>query len=932
LNLPSTKYYIAQTAPIATMNRFGISAGVLLSRKLGTTPGNNWPLTNISSFDIHPTQSTKILVANLNSRIGVWDTTTMTSTLVSGQSFDSKGLLCFSTTVCIITSDPGGNYRLYTFNPSNLPTLTLVVAYNQAVSINDGRGPTFFFAKNIGLLFAHEMTKITVFKTSALSTVFMSWPSATPYYVSDVYCNTTQCWHAMTQYSQPRIRSILMSNTLQDGFFGNSIPHTVNPLTTFIRSFRFFNSENLIALGHSNINEIYFYEKFLCHSECSLCIEALNSNCTAYTAPKILSNGYCCDPSCATCTGSLSTQCTSCPATAGVYFKPQTSACGTCTDAGFFVSGSNCLQCHSSCATCSINSTHCLTCNPSTNFIHIYDGNVCNSTCDTANGRYVTTWNSQKACGACDGSCKTCTGAGLNACTLCNTGFALYADKSCRACKTGIGGEYTYTTTSGVLKCANCTSPCAICKGTTASAQSCTSCTNTPMTYLNPLTATCVSCTDPGFFISDIYCLQCDTSCLTCDHAPKHCLSCSTPTDYILLYNDNACYPTCDASIGKYITTKNGQNFCGACHPSCNTCRDAGPYACTVCDPGFTLNIDGSCGVCNIGDGGEYTYLSNDVLRCSPCTSPCLTCSGTSSSNQTCLSCISGFDLNPDGTCFQITCDYSCLTCTDSTASGCKTCKGGSYLSGTSCECLPGYYRDLTLGCLQCSTSCKSCSGVGSDMCLDCNNYATVVQGNCVCMMGYYASGGSCLPCSNECRTCSTTSTTCLSCKQGATLALGSCTPSVSGLVIDSSGEYSVPGCPYSCATCTAVNQKCLSCKPNAILLPDGTCLCKEGFKLNPATGGCEVISCFVSCKTCTGPGQTDCTSCRKGSSLDTSLTEPTTGACYCSLGYGYDDAGECAPCNPACSTCSLVNKCLLCQPGFIRLKMDFAVVPMDFS
>jgi hypothetical protein len=340
VNVPSTNYYIAQTAPVKTMNRFEISAGVLLSSLIGTLPGG-WTMTNIGSFDVYPGQTTKILAPNLINRISIWDTTTMTSTVVAGQTFGTRGLICSSSTVCIITSETsGGNNYLYTFDPSLLPTLTLTTVFSsRPVYLSYGRGPMLFVAKNIGLLFIHETTQMTVFKTSDLSVVFMSWPSATNYYVSDVYCTTTQCWHAMNQYSQPRMRSILMPSTLQEGFLGNSIPNTVDPATTFIRSFRYFNSENLIALGNSNYNEVYFYEKYPCHSECALCIEGLNSNCTACTAPKILSNGYCCDPSCATCTGSLSNQCTSCPATAGVYFRPLTSTCGSCTDPGFFISG-----------------------------------------------------------------------------------------------------------------------------------------------------------------------------------------------------------------------------------------------------------------------------------------------------------------------------------------------------------------------------------------------------------------------------------------------------------------------------------------------------------------------------------------------------------------------------------------------------------------
>ena len=566
------------------MNRFEISAGVLLSSLIGTTPAG-WTITNIGSFDVYPGQTTKILAPNLINRISIWDTTTMTSTVVSGQTFGSRGLICSSSTLCIITSETsGGNNYLYTFNPSLLPTLTLTAVFtSRPVLLSYGRGPMILVAQNIGLLFILETTQMTVFKTSDLSTVFMSWPSATNYYVSDVFCTTTQCWNAMTQYFQPRIRSILMPSTLQEGFLGNSIPNNWDPATTFIRAFRYFNSENLIALGNSNYNDVYFYEKYPCHSECSLCIEGLNSNCTACTAPKILSNGYCCDPSCATCSGSLSTQCTSCPATAGVYFRPLTATCGSCTDPGFFISGVNCLQCHTSCATCDTNSTHCLTCNPSTNYIHIYDGNVCNSTCDTANGRYVTTWSGQNACQKCDASCLTCSGAGPNACTSCDTGKALYADGSCGVCKTGSGGEYSYLVSS-VLSCKACASPCATCTGTSSSIQTCITCI--PGLFLNP-DGTCSTCTTPGF----------------------------------------------------YTYSNAGQDSCGTCSAPCSTCVGTA-LSCTSCSPGLFLEQSNSCSSCtNILN---YQYNEAGVDKCGICDASCSGCTTTSTN---CLACVAGAEI-----------------------------------------------------------------------------------------------------------------------------------------------------------------------------------------------------------------------------------------------------------------------------------------------
>jgi hypothetical protein len=665
----------------------------------------------------------------------------------------------------------------------------------------------------------------------------------------------------------------------------------------------------------------YFYKDktfFQCHQSCYTCDEVTSDKCLTCkrgASSNTASSGVCSchggmmmsddpnkwgdciyncnDPACAVC--SFSTTCTFCKGELTVQ-------AGKCTcPLGKYKDGSICKWCHQECQTCTGGlNTQCVDCKSNA----YLSGGRCY--CDT--GYFM---DGKGVCQLCGSTCSGgCTSGLANGCSACTPDRVLGSapDTTCRLAKDSI--KYCYPT-------------CVTCDGLTRS--DCITC-KVGMTRTNAgLAKSECKCTDTKKYFSFITenCESCHSACLTCN-GPNYteCTSCTPPA---LLDQTGSCSCPPNTSVGTDIDPY----LCTAIivgDPTCLTYKGTLPTDCLACKSIASKDYSSNCRC----PSGHYF---DSVYTCMPCDPSCLQCSGPT--NKNCLQCKYGFVLDSDGhcrceegyqmmadgTCSQIICHYSCLACIDSTASGCKTCKTGSYLSGTSCECLPGFYRDLSLGCLQCSSSCKSCSGVGSDMCLDCNNYATVVQGNCVCMMGYFASGASCLPCSNQCRTCSTSSTTCLSCKQGATLTLGSCIPSVSGLVIDSSGEYSVPGCPYSCATCTAVNQKCLSCKPNAILLPDGTCLCKEGFKLNSATGGCEVINCFVSCKTCIGPGQSDCTSCGKGSSLDTSLTEPKTGACYCSLGYGYDDAGECAPCNLTCSTCSLVSKCILCQPGLIPLQ-----------
>ncbi|GAA5853684.1 hypothetical protein JCM9279_000275 [Rhodotorula babjevae] len=138
-----------------------------------------------------------------------------------------------------------------------------------------------------------------------------------------------------------------------------------------------------------------------------------------------------CDSTCATC--SLSTShCTSCASTSALILNG-TCISGSSCPAGYFAPSSNtstCLACHPDCATCSSSSTTCLTCPPSRPVLT--PSGSCVATC--ASSEYSDT--AKSSCVACSSTCATCSGSGSSACMSCPAGQRLKSG-SCSARRDG---------------------------------------------------------------------------------------------------------------------------------------------------------------------------------------------------------------------------------------------------------------------------------------------------------------------------------------------------------------------------------------------------------------------------------------------------------------------------------------------------------------
>ena len=140
------------------------------------------------------------------------------------------------------------------------------------------------------------------------------------------------------------------------------------------------------------------------------------------------------------------------------------------------------------------------------------------------------------ACLDCDNSCAICSGTLPTQCKGCPPDtYFLSSNSSCVACD--IDGYFI----SGNNR-TQCDPICLNCDG--ALATNCLSCPSSPVaTYLLSSNHSCVACNIESYFIPSPECLQCDSSCLTCDgELATNCLSClSSPVATYLLSSNHSC-------------------------------------------------------------------------------------------------------------------------------------------------------------------------------------------------------------------------------------------------------------------------------------------------------------------------------------------------------------------------------------------------------
>jgi hypothetical protein len=316
--------------------------------------------------------------------------------------------------------------------------------------------------------------------------------------------------------------------------------------------------------------------------------------------------------------------------------------------------------------------------------------------------------------------------------------------------------------------------------------------------------------------------------------------------------------------------------------------------------------------------------INSDCLTCPPYsyvgpTGRCTCQSGYSfnSTSRTCLQdCFANAYRNQFGDCV---CNNGYYRVGNSCVPQNPCTVAGQTNSGSGCVCPQGQIVDINLN------KCSYCNAPGEQRQLD---------GTCNCVSVYQPTASGCQPCPANSQY-SSGQQRCL-CNSGYSLsATGLCVPQCpSGAYFDSSlgrcvcqqsNQYVIDGYCQVCVVNTHYDSvsgrcvcdagyaknsydQCQRCDLNSRYNAAGTaCLCNDGYF---GTGFiCSL--CDPTCRTCSGPGRSQCLSCNSSA--------PSSGYCLvtCPSGQYRDSTNQCQACSANCLACTSAITCSSCQNGY---------------
>ncbi|KCV70859.1 hypothetical protein H696_03220 [Fonticula alba] len=689
-----------------------------------------------------------------------------------------------------------------------------------------------------------------------------------------------------------------------------------------------------------------------CAASCASCLGPSPGQCTACSGNRFLPAGLpgaCrpCDPACDRCLGATAADCLACaagwlrtPAGACVRSCPDGTGisssdakqCAPCADAGCLScvtdqagalcracgpglqlddSGTQCLQCHASCATCGAPGPGaCLTCAPGL-MLH---QDTCVGACPPG------THAAGAACDACAPRCATCSGPLSTDCLSCPAGWALQQDNACLP--------------DPCPACACDDAACAACSPDDPAL--CLVCM--PGWLLLPGSHTCVEACPEAMFpaASGDACLPCHGSCAECSaHRSNACTAC--PPARVL--DRGYCRPACPA-LGFF--QQGGR--CIPCHESCLSCAGPEAHQCHLCPRSHVFHQARCLDSCP----PTSTPLAG---ACVPCDTSCAECHGPTAGQCSacpmprpnlwegaCMGACPERTFPDGGTC--LPCGPYCLACAGPAGQQCSQCAGDLALHpahGCLATCGRGYLASGK-SCLPCAPGCQHCEGT-ADHCVQCPDGMLLGRhpGTCVaaCEPDEFPDLSSppsarCAPCHRDCTSCQGGPQPwhCLGCRPGSALlpgtgCLASCPEGFFQREALTPGQHECVACSAPCASCTGPEAgHCTGCIDDRLLLlgpggclPLGTDTCPAGWHTDAAGRRCLPCS-SPGCLVC-GMSPDDCEQCQPDllavRLADRHPTDhapvgsgPRTCVDTCPDGWfistGTDDA--CAPCDMTCATC----------------------------
>lgn len=218
-------------------------------------------------------------------------------------------------------------------------------------------------------------------------------------------------------------------------------------------------------------------------------------------------------------------------------------------------------------------------------------------------------------------------------------------------------------------------------------------------------------------------------------------------------------------------------------------------------------------------------------------------------------------------------CHPECLNgCKMGDPDACNACQHFNFSGHCVLACPAGSFPTPDNRCELCNKNCQTCYGPLTNQCLTCNSHKLLTSHDtsCVkeCPRGWRPNkeATACEPCPNNCANCND---------------LDECENCLAGLYLTSDTR-----------TCVAV--------------------CPEGHFMDKASRTCQ--PCHPDCETCTGPRDSQCSRCKKGSFyFQRKCTKEG-----CPKGYFADlYITECAPCPKGCRSCLGHDSCEVCEAGW---------------
>ena len=213
---------------------------------------------------------------------------------------------------------------------------------------------------------------------------------------------------------------------------------------------------------------------------------------------------------------------------------------------------------------------------------------VCAEEC--ASG-WTTDGDPNKVCQRCEASCKDCLDNGevgdRRQCRECADGFNLRLGQECvQQCPFG-----TYQSGS---RCLECDSSCLTCEG---SATFCTSCDGESSLFDNR----CLDGCPPGWGRVGSECFECAFPCSECSTAPEMCTACSQADGLAFLFG-----PTCVQECPDGFNTNLEDKECEGCGAGCVECDAVDQRICLKCESGLMMFQNGCVSDCPSGYLADY--------------------------------------------------------------------------------------------------------------------------------------------------------------------------------------------------------------------------------------------------------------------------------------------------------------------------------------